>query len=114
MRLAATPATKSPCLNDPATNSSLTQALQAFMDGTAALLEIPLMILAGWFGGRIPLLPLIRIGAGAAVVCTSASGRSQRCVAVVCPVTVQRRVYRLYCWPWHDLVSKPIAGASGP
>lgn len=42
--------------------------LAGFMMGTAALLEIPLMILAGWLGGRIPLLPLIRIGAGAAVV----------------------------------------------
>jgi MFS transporter, SET family, sugar efflux transporter len=39
-----------------------------FIMGTAALLEIPLMILAGWLGSRMPLLPLIRIGAAAAVV----------------------------------------------
>lgn len=37
-----------------------------FIMGTAALLEIPLMILAGWLGSRMSLLPLIRIGAGAA------------------------------------------------
>lgn len=43
-------------------------ALAGFMMGTAALLEIPLMILAGWLGSRRPLLPLIRIGAAAAVV----------------------------------------------
>lgn len=37
-----------------------------FIMGTAALLEIPLMVLAGWLGSKMPLLPLIRIGAAAA------------------------------------------------
>lgn len=36
--------------------------------GTAAGLEIPVMIFAGWLGGRFNLLPLIRIGAVAAVI----------------------------------------------
>jgi len=35
--------------------------------GTAAGLEIPVMIFAGWLGGRYPLMPLIRVGAMAAI-----------------------------------------------
>lgn len=36
--------------------------------GTAAFLEIPVMLLAGWLGARVLLLPLIRIGGVAAVL----------------------------------------------
>lgn len=36
--------------------------------GTAAALEIPLMVFAGWLGSRMHLLPLIRFGAAAAVL----------------------------------------------
>lgn len=36
--------------------------------GTAAFLEIPVMLLAGWLGARMLLLPLIRIGGIAAVL----------------------------------------------
>ncbi|WP_083608167.1 sugar efflux transporter [Teredinibacter haidensis] len=36
--------------------------------GTAAGLEIPFMIFAGWLGGRYPLMPLIRVGAVSAIV----------------------------------------------
>jgi SET family sugar efflux transporter-like MFS transporter len=43
-------------------------AQAGFIMGTAALLEIPIMILAGWLGSRMALLPLIRIGALAAVL----------------------------------------------
>lgn len=39
-----------------------------FLMGTAALLEIPLMVLAGYLGTRMHLLPLIRIGAAASII----------------------------------------------
>ena len=37
-----------------------------FIMGTAAALEIPIMLLGGWLAARAPLLPLIRLGALAA------------------------------------------------
>ncbi len=42
-------------------------AYAGWIMGTAAALEIPVMILGGWLGSRFALLPLMRIGAAAAL-----------------------------------------------
>lgn len=46
-------------LNIPVVNTG-------YILGVAAAIEIPIMILGGWLGSRIALLPLMRVGAGAA------------------------------------------------
>ncbi len=65
-----------------ATNQGYVRSLPLYLDqylqvetvyagyllGLAAAIEIPLMIIAGWLAGRGELLPLIRVGAIAAVV----------------------------------------------
>lgn len=42
--------------------------MAGWLMGTAAALEIPIMLLAGWLAARFRLLSLIRVGCGAAVV----------------------------------------------
>lgn len=50
------------------TQLGLSPAYAGYVMGLAAALEIPIMLLGGWLGSRIALIPLIRVGAFSAIM----------------------------------------------